>query len=300
LHYEREKIGIINAEIGVITVKKYRWIICDLDGTLLNSAGEITYENRKAIELLKAKGKQVIIATGRHDLIANKYFYELDLTTPIIACNGALIKDILNDKVLYMKVIESMVALKVLNFCELNQLDYLVYTPNAIYYSENSKRINIVREYNNSVKKELQAPTYSVKALDTSNEDIIKILVVSQEENILEKLNESINKDGGLTIVPSGKGLIDIMSPGISKGGALVAISEYMNMDLEDTVVFGDNHNDISMFKVAGLPIAMANSEEELKQIATHITLSNDESGVSQGIYKYVLKAHPEKGERKS
>ena len=59
-------------------MKNFQWIVCDLDGTLLNSAGEITDENRKAVELLNAKGKQVIIATGRHDLIAKKY-YELVL-----------------------------------------------------------------------------------------------------------------------------------------------------------------------------------------------------------------------------
>lgn len=271
-------------------MKNYKLIVCDLDGTLLNSAREITDENRKAIELLKAKGKQVIIATGRHDLIANKYFYELGLATPIIACNGALIKDIHSDKVLYMKVMEPAVVSEVLDFCEYNQLDYLVYTPKAIYYSENSERINLVRKYNNSVKRELQAPNYCVTALDPLNQDVIKILIRSQDEHIHKILNECINKDGRLTIVKSEKGLIDIMNSGVSKGDALVTLSEHLDMNLKDTVVFGDNHNDISMFKVAGLSIAVANAEEDLKRVADHITLSNDESGVSHAIYKYILK----------
>lgn len=60
-------------------------------------------------------------------------------------------------------------------------------------------------------------------------------------------------------------------------------------IDLKRTVVFGDNHNDISMFQVAGLSIAMGNAEEELKRVADHITLTNDESGVSDAIYKYIL-----------
>ncbi len=271
-------------------MQDYKWIVCDLDCTLLNSAKEITDENRNAIGLLKKKGKQVIIATGRLDLISNKYVDELGLMTPIIACNGALIKDIHNDKVLYMKCIKPVVASDVLDFCEKNQLDYLVYTPKTIYYSENSKRINFIREYNNNVKKELQVPNYSVKALDILNQDIIKVLITSQDDHILEKLNEGINKEGRLTIVRSEKGLIDIMNSGISKGGALVTLAEHLNMDLKDTVVFGDNYNDISMFKVAGLSIAVANAEEDLKQAADYITLSNDESGVGHAIYKYVLK----------
>ena len=59
----------------------FKWIVCDLDETLLNSSKKITAENRKAIELLKTNGKLVTIATGRHDLVAKKYFYELGLTT---------------------------------------------------------------------------------------------------------------------------------------------------------------------------------------------------------------------------
>ncbi len=126
--------------------------------------------------------------------------------------------------------------------------------------------------------------------MDILNQDIIKVLITSQDDHILEKLNEGINKEGRLTIVRSEKGLIDIMNSGISKGGALVTLAEHLNMDLKDTVVFGDNYNDISMFKVAGLSIAVANAEEDLKQAADYITLSNDESGVGHAIYKYVLK----------
>ncbi|WP_296970225.1 Cof-type HAD-IIB family hydrolase [Tepidanaerobacter sp. EBM-38] len=268
---------------------EYKWIVCDLDGTLLNAAGEITDENRKAIEILKAKGKEVIIATGRHDLIANKYLYELDLATPIIACNGALIKDVLTGEILYMKTMEPDIAAKLVDYCKDNRLDYLVYTPEGIYYSENSKRINLVREYNMSVKKELQAQSYSVKDLDISNQDIIKVLINDQDKHILERLNKDINTDNSLAIVSSGRGLIDIMSWGVSKGNALITLSKHLDIDFEEIVVFGDNHNDISMFEVAGLSIAVDNAEEELKKVADYVTLSNDMSGVGYAIYKYVL-----------
>jgi len=270
-------------------VKGYKWIVFDLDGTLLNSSKEITVEDRKAIELLKTKGIGVIIATGRHPSNSSKYIFELGITTPIIACNGALIKDVRNGTTLRMKVIGSDVALNLMNYCALNKLDYLVYTSDAIYYSDNSKRIESLKAYNESVNKELRIPLYRINALDISQQNIVKILVRSNDNNVFEKLREFIDQDGRLTIVKSENELIDIMSRGVSKGDGLEFLAKHLNIDLRRTAVFGDNHNDISMFKVAGLSIAMGNAEEELKEIADYVTLSNNQSGVSHAIYKYIL-----------
>ncbi|MGI6424633.1 MAG: HAD family hydrolase [Tepidanaerobacteraceae bacterium] len=266
----------------------YKCVFCDLDGTLLNSHSEITVQNRKAIEQLKKRGKQFIIATGRHDLIAKKYHYELELSTPMIACNGALIKDIKNDKVLFMKPIESRLANEFLNYCKCNKLEHLVYTYDAIYYSKDSKRINFIIDYNKSVKKELRAPLFRIEDFK-GNKEIIKFLIIDDDKSMIEKLNNDVNTDNSLTIVSSGETLIDIMNKGISKGDAVSALSNYLNIDLKETVVLGDNHNDLSMFNVAGLSIAVDNAEKLLKQAADYITLSNDESGVSHALYEFVL-----------
>jgi len=270
-------------------VKDYKWVVFDLDGTLLNSAKELTDEVRQAISMLTANDKQVFIATGRHALIASKYIYDLDLNTPLIACNGALIMDIRNEQILHMKLIKPDIALKVVSYCRQNQLDFLVYVPKAIYYSENSKRVNVIIKYNNSVEEKLRAPLYSAESLDVLNEDIIKILIRTDDDNLIKKLNEDVNKDGSLTIVQSEENLFDIMASGVSKGAGLSILAKHFGIDLERTVVFGDNYNDISMFELAGMSIAMGNAEEELKRIADYITLSNDESGVSRAIYKYIL-----------
>ena len=62
------------------------------------------------------------------------------------------------------------------------------------------------------------------------------------------------------------------MSSGISKGGALIALSEQLDMDLKAAVVFGDNYNDASMFKVAGLSVVVANAEPNSNTLQ-HISL---------------------------
>ncbi len=270
---------------------KYKLVVCDLDGTLLNSAEEISQENKKAVNMLKDAGIEFAIATGRHDLIAAKYIYDLDIKTPLIACNGALIKDVRRKRVLYEKLIPSDIAARVINYCKTNYFDYLVYTPDAIYYSEDSQRVNVVMNYNKSVKEELRAKTYKIRDLDISRDKIIKILIASQEDKIIEKLDNDINQDNSLTIVSSGNGLIDIMRSGASKGNALLILCDKLGILPKETVVFGDSHNDISMFEVAGLAIAPENAEEEVKKAADYVTLSNDMSGVAHAIMSIIEKA---------
>ena len=60
-------------------------------------------------------------------------------------------------------------------------------------------------------------------------------------------------------------------------------------MNLSRTAVLGDNYNDVSMLRVAGLPIAMGNAETAVKQVAKFIAPSNDESGVAYAIRHYIL-----------
>ena len=66
-----------------------------------------------------------------------------------------------------------------------------------------------------------------------------------------------------------------------SKGNALKIVSKYLNIPIENTVAIGNDKNDISMFEVAGLSVAVANASDDIKNKADHITLSNDEDGVA-------------------
>ena len=66
-----------------------------------------------------------------------------------------------------------------------------------------------------------------------------------------------------------------------SKGIALKVLSEQLGISLEDVVVVGDNYNDLSMLKIAGYKVAMANAVENVKSLADEVIKSNDEEGVA-------------------
>ena len=149
----------------------YKLIVIDLDGTMLDSYGQVTQNTKNAIKNAIEKGIDVVIASGRpidsiksiaKDIGSEKYF---------IAGNGALIYDIPKDEILYDKYMKKEKVLEIIKICEENSISYNVYTDKTIlakslkynvlyYYKENLKKpedkrthINIVKNIYKYIKK---------------------------------------------------------------------------------------------------------------------------------------------------
>ncbi len=80
------------------------------------------------------------------------------------------------------------------------------------------------------------------------------------------------------------------MPQGLSKGKSLLEIAEYYDIEQKEIIAFGDELNDETMIKVAGVGVAMANAVDHIKEISDYITLSNDEDGIADYLEKFVLK----------
>jgi hypothetical protein len=82
-------------------------------------------------------------------------------------------------------------------------------------------------------------------------------------------------------------GLVDVVSPGCSKGATLAEWVEQRGWSRQDVMAIGDNLNDLEMLEYAGLPVVMANSVPELKSLGWRETLTNDDGGVAAAIDAY-------------
>ena len=82
---------------------------------------------------------------------------------------------------------------------------------------------------------------------------------------------------------------LEIGKKGCSKGTALEKLTALLNMDMENTMCFGDNENDRDMIIKAGIGVAMANGEEGVKSAADYITKSNNEDGFAEAVYKFAI-----------
>ncbi|WP_039657641.1 Cof-type HAD-IIB family hydrolase [Clostridium tyrobutyricum] len=270
---------------------KYKWCVCDMDGTLLNSRDIISKENEIALKKLQEIGVEVIIASGRIDLLMKCFISQLGLKGNIICCNGSLIKNIQTGQTIYSKLINKNIVKEIIEYSLKNSIGFLIYTKDTIYSSKNNCKAEKYENMNKSLPLEFKIPIKYIDNISASlieKMDVFKILLISNNECI-KSLKNYFSAYETLTAVSSLEGLLDIMASDISKGNALKILSEKTGIDLNDVIVFGDNYNDIEMFECAGMPIAMGNSVEAVKVKAKYITRSNNESGIAYAIKNFIL-----------
>ncbi len=119
--------------------------------------------------------------------------------------------------------------------------------------------------------------------------EINKILTFSDPEYLQDNYKEMMAPfEGKLSCMFTGPFYFEFTAMGIDKAKALDAVLKPLGYKQEEMIAFGDGQNDASMVNYAGIGVAMANAVDELKAIAQDITLSNDEDGIAESLYKYM------------
>nr|WP_312579528.1 Cof-type HAD-IIB family hydrolase [Sedimentibacter sp.] len=271
----------------------YKLCVCDMDGTLLNSAGLISIENEIALKKLQEMGIEVIIASGRTDLMMKSYIKQLELKGHIICCNGGLVKKIETGDVVYKSPIDNETAKKVIKYCFENTVNFLVYTIDMVYSNKENKRARFYENLNLSMSQEFHIPIEYMEYDDINrllNKDIFKVLIIEKDDERKNLIAKHFSEEPNLAVVTSAKGLLDIMASGVSKGNAIKKISEELKINLKQVIAFGDNYNDLEMFDAVGFPVAMENAVEDIKAHSKFITRSNDAAGVAYAIENLIFK----------
>ena len=259
--------------------------VFDLDGTLLTSENKISDTEKTILKKLSDDGVKIIIATGRAHTQILEYAYELGISDPCITCNGGQIINILKNEILHRDFIRKEDVLNILSVAKSENIDFLFYTPDYVYHSPNSQRIKFFEKYNQSAPENFKVPIRPESEYPPANEysDVLKILIHADNERISEFENR-FNANKTLTIVTSGKNLIDIMRENTTKGNGIQILCEKLGIPLNEVVAFGDSMNDEDMLKTAGFSVAMGNAIPEIKNICDYVTLSNDEHGITHAL----------------
>jgi Cof subfamily protein (haloacid dehalogenase superfamily) len=263
-----------------------------MDGTLLNSKGLISYKNEVALKKLQNKGVEIVIASGRTDLMMKQYINQLNLKGHIICCNGAIVKNIEKNKVIYSKTLDKETADYIIEFFLKSNFNFLIYTEDIVFSNKDNYRAKHFEDLNESMPVHLRTP---IKYFDLDsiniigNREIIKILLVESDDNIRDSVTNQLKQFSNISVVSSAKGLLDIWAANISKGSAIKVLSERFGVNLENVIAFGDNNNDVELFETVGMPIAMGNAVEQIKSIAKYVTQSNDDDGIAYAIDNFIL-----------
>jgi len=118
---------------------------------------------------------------------------------------------------------------------------------------------------------------------------IYKFVYIEDDIDKLLDFREKLKDIKGTNVSSSWHNNIEVMNEGVSKGTGLNYLIDKLNIDKSEVVAIGDNENDISMFKVAGLAVGMRNGDESIKNHVHVFTDTNDEDGVAKAIENYVL-----------
>lgn len=274
---------------------KYKMIAMDMDGTLLTTDKQVSKKSMEVLKKAADMGIKLVVCTGRIFTSAWIYADLIGTEAPIIASNGAYIREKDRDEVVYMKTLQKETIYKVVKITKEYGLHPLIFTADTIFaekviftakmYEKQNESLPEDKKVKITVTKDLE------KTIEENHEKILKIVVVSEMDEI-EKLNELRNEIADtvdVSIVASMSNNFEVMSNGISKGNAVKILGEIYGITPEETICIGDNENDLSMIEYAGCGVAMSNGAEHLKSAADYITDTNDNDGVAKAIEKFAF-----------
>ncbi|MEO9569670.1 MAG: HAD family hydrolase [Polaribacter sp.] len=259
-----------------MNLSKVKLVVSDMDGTLLNSKGEVSKQffdlfkelKKQNIYFCAASGRQYNSIVNKLDTIKNDIF--------VIAENGGIAKK--RDKLLLKTPISSKKIKAIIPVLRTIKDAHIVLCGKngAFIESKNQDFITLFQEYYNAFK----IVDDLTKVADS--EMFLKIAIYHSESSskyIYPIVKEFEDK---MLIKVSGKNWLDISDEKANKGFALRKIQKTLNISKEETLVFGDYHNDIEMLKEAAFSFAMQNAHKDIIEIANYTTESNDNFGVEK------------------
>jgi len=287
----------------------YKLIALDLDGTLLNSYGEITKLNREAIKAAQDKGVEVILASGRDPKTMEKISNDLNINSYLIAGNGASVYDIQTQKNIYENFINVEKALKIIKICKENTIFFSIYTTQGIITEGIKYNIKVFNN-ENSYRPEEQRTNIKVVPdiydyVEKKKPSILKIIICDEDRIIFNHIIETMKTVEDVEVlevehmskkiirigdeqIPVEYFYTEVTNKDSNKWTAIKFLTQQLNIKEEEVICIGDNMNDYEMVKNSGVGIVMFGSALEKQGIADYVTEDNNSDGVGKAIYKYI------------
>ena len=293
-----------------------RLLALDLDGTLLNSRGEVSERNLGAIAEARASGVRVALVTGRRFRDARPLALELGLDVPVISHNGALTKHARTLETVAVRLLPLEAACEVLRVGREANADALIsddpHGAGVLVYDHMSDDNTALAKYIAWSRRihgdEAAEAVRRVESLEDYLDHAPVHIAFSGNIARMKSLSERLCAELGAgvkllsTIYPKMDfALLDVLHPEVSKGVGVQAAAREQGLSAAEVMAIGDNFNDLEMLQMAGTSVLMGNAEASLRellqdQLNCHPTATNDEDGVALAIEKFILKNSLESG----
>lgn len=265
----------------------YEILVLDIDGTLTNSEKLITEKTKEALFALQERGHKVVLASGRPTPGIMPIAEQIRLKEYggyILAYNGAKVMNCQTGEVIYQKTLPEESIKEIYDAAVEFKTGLLSYDKEGIITPVQPD------EY---IHKEAKINHLPIKKVDNFVEYIdypVNKCLLTADGLYLAEVEVELKKRfrGKLNIYRSEPFFLEIMPQNIDKAYSLGKLLETLGMTKDQMICCGDGYNDLSMIQYAGMGVAMANANEQVKEAADFITLSNDEDGVAHVIDKFM------------
>ena len=281
----------------ILTLKKtykpmkklgYALIVSDFDGTLLKSDGTVGKETQNSIRRFMKNGGHFAVSTGRTPAGILPRVRELGLRGVVACGQGASIVDIERGELILDGRMDNSLAVAVCKKMEEMQLHIHVYEPWGFYSNMDDEGLKAYEDVV-KVKGKVIADKPISQFLEESGfcPSKLSVLVAAEDRDwVYAELSKAFQSDT-CYVTASSEYLVEVGNSAYTKGSSVAFLAKYYGVQPEKVICIGDQPNDLSMLKAAGLGFAVKNADKELKDNAIVFAYTNDEDAVGKIIEEY-------------
>lgn len=273
------------------------FVALDIDGTLLDSKGNLSEANKRAVDDAVDRGVEVALVTGRRFSMAEPIarWFERDLT--VVANNGAIIKTSRSHRQTYKNLLPIAAARQVLAATRAFRSSCVAHAEELDYGQLVCEEIdpgNLSLQWYLNKSKEVVRRVESLETFLTV--DPIQLMFggrIATMNGVLEAI-APLAAAGRVRVtkteyVSRDLSIVDVLSPACGKAVAIEFLLARNGWTRGNLMAIGDNHNDHDMLELAGVAVVMGQSVDAIKTNNRHVTATNDEDGVAHAIQKFIL-----------
>jgi Cof subfamily protein (haloacid dehalogenase superfamily) len=265
---------------NTITPEKIKMLVFDIDGTLLDSEQVLQEQTRTVLKQCQEKGVLVTIATGKNWDAVRSLAQHLEIRTPLILSNGALLAD-LEGTFEEKMTIPGEVMRSIIRICRQEDKDLVIYLGDRVYIERMTYDLSFLETFGSVNMIEVDR----WESLGDKLYEVHKCMAVDRASTKqLMELEKVLRAEVGdeLEYCLAMPEILDLTPKGATKGAGLTRLCEKLGLSLSNVMAFGDGNNDIDILTEAGVGVSLANGMTQAKACADLVVPSNDHSGPAQ------------------
>ena len=268
----------------------------DIDGTLMNSAKEFPEINKLALQECERRGIRAALISGRSFELMRQFAKELGIHPIMAACNGCRIEAGEDGPTLSEFTFERADAERICRTLEESGLYFNVYRRGECYQGNPHIRASLGPRYAHHIPGVCGDPGFEYETVCDHDrlwgeglDGVYKFVIMGApyDPKFMEVRRQLA--DMNLSVSSASRRNTEFMPTGIDKGFAVDFLCRHIGISCAQVMAFGDMTNDIPMLQAAGVPVAMENGEDSVKQAARIIAPDHNLGGVGLTLQKYIL-----------